>query len=91
MSQIAKQALSKHIKKGKAPVSKRPQTSKGGANKRNIGEATAKRMQDKAGNMKKRPMKGMDEEIESGDEEEDMNLEDDAGKKKGALTNDPFF
>lgn len=49
MSSIAKSQMSKHITKIKAKSAPaKPQAAKKGGNMRKIGEATAKRMQDKA-------------------------------------------
>lgn len=83
MSGLAKKQMSKHITR----LSKKPAPAKKGGNVRKIGEATAKRMQDKA--QRKRP-KDFDEEIDS-DLADD--IEEDAGvtHKTKSLKDDPFF
>lgn len=89
MSSLAKSQMSKHITKikAKAPAAK-PQAAKKGGNMRKIGEATAKRMQEKA---QKRKPKGFDEEIDS-DMADDDGVEKPEKKKGGqAIENDPFF
>ena len=89
MSSIAKSQMSKHINKikskGAAPA--KPAAKKG-VNNRKIGEATAKKMQEKAA--KRRP-KDFDEEIDS-DMADDDGVEVKETKKGGkAIENDPFF
>lgn len=75
--------MSKHITK----LSKKPIVAKKGGNVKKIGEAAAKRMQDKA--QRKRP-KDFDEEIDSDladDIEEDVGV----APKTQSLKDDPFF
>ena len=89
---LAKKQMSKHITK----FSKKPAgpLKKPIGNMRKIGEATAKRMQDKASKkpQKSRP-KGYDEEIDSdqADDMEDEENEKKLNKQAKSIKDDPFF